>query len=282
MTATVSLSALFRKTEAKLSRGVYERGASVRPENRSRYNSSSDPQLSMGIVEAILAVLTLHVANFGWRDQGMLGRATLYSTSKRPKENYPYQFTWDERDRGSPLYGGFENGLTYQFVVLHLISCSIGQISDGSARSTEVMERWFRLVEAMQRLYPMSGGGWTESQVAAACRNRLIQPGIEQVADALWFSIRYQLPDKTLDRQVTLFEGQMQLSSELEQMMQWRSGADLLQRPREESFTTRPSLRPRRMEEELKLDKELLLGLGQRENRMEAPFPLQDLGQDLF
>ncbi len=64
MTQTVSLSALFGKREAELSGGFYRRGAVVRLANRSRYNTlpaSETPSLGMGMVQAVLAVLTMHV-----------------------------------------------------------------------------------------------------------------------------------------------------------------------------------------------------------------------------
>ena len=207
MTQTVSLSALFGKREAELSSGFYRRGAVVRLANRSRYNTlaaSETPSLGMGMVQAVLAVLTIHVASFAWDAQGQVGSAVLYSTSKRPKNQYTYQFSWDERDPENPLYGGFEKGLTYQLVVLHIITCCLGGVYQRSERCSEVVERWFELVRACDAGYPRtSEGGWSERVIEAACRDPRIQPFIERMCDALWFAMCPIAKKKTNDTMPT-------------------------------------------------------------------------------
>src|SRR5260370_36825681 len=89
--------ALFRKKTSELSAGYYSRGAIVRLSNRSRYNTRPEDavcELGMGIVQAILAVLSGHVTRISWSDGGKVGTLHLLSASG-PGE---YDFTWDESD----------------------------------------------------------------------------------------------------------------------------------------------------------------------------------------
>lgn len=206
----VSLSALFRKNSAALSGGYYTRADIVRVENRSKYNPLSATEtssLSMGIVQAVLAVLSLHVESFAWDEQGRIGKATLYSTSKRPKSLYLYEFSWDERDPAFPLYGGFAKGLTYQVVMLHLITSFLDARYRASEGRMEVVRCWNALLSTLDAEYARENdGGWSENQIGRACFNQNIQPYIERVSDALWFSMRYQLPEKNMGRSVLLSE----------------------------------------------------------------------------
>jgi len=206
----VSLSALFRKKSADLSGGYYTRSSTVRKENRSQYNELSATEtasLGMGIVQAVLAVLSLHVESFTWGEQGRIGQATLYSTSKRPKSSYTYEFSWDERDPAFPMYGGLANGLTYQLVMLHLITSFLDARYRASEGRMEVFRCWNALVSALGAAYERDNeGGWSEDKIGRACFNQDIQPHIERVSDALWFSMRYQLPEKNMGRTVLLSE----------------------------------------------------------------------------
>ncbi len=288
----VSLSALFRKSAADLSGGYYTRGDFVRVENRSQYNdlSAMEPaSLGMGIVQAVLAALSLHIDSFAWGEQGRIGKATFYSTSKRPKFRYTYEFSWDERDEASPYYGGFVNGLTYQLVMLHLITSYLDGVYRASEGRREVLQRWYDLVRMCDTFYDRdSEGGWTEDQIAAACLNQSIQPHIERVSDALWFSMRYQLPDKKLDRTVRLRESEVLGTADLPLLRMNRPGRALLIAPKQGSGE--PGIldnvpqrsRERRLEGELVLDERTMSRFkGERGKRIEVEPPLWGLpGED--
>jgi hypothetical protein len=205
------VSVLFRKKSAELSRGYYSRGAKVRPPNRSRFNRKPDDascEVGMGIVQALLAVLSGHVEQFSWEDRGLVGTAHLFSTSG----GSDYHFTWDERAPELTLFGGFANGPTYQLAILHLILGYLDQYQGGNERSAEMMECWFTLVAAMLRLYPRGfnrGRGWSVEDVGAACWNADVRPHIEHAADAMWFSMRYCLPNLELSRAQDLYADQV-------------------------------------------------------------------------
>jgi hypothetical protein len=284
----VSLLPLFRKSAADLSRGYYTRGDLVRVENRSQYNalSAMEPaSLGMGIVQAVLAVLSLHIDSFAWGEQGRIGKAAFYSTSKRPKSFYTYEFSWDERDETSPYYGGFANGLTYQLVMLHLITSYLDGMYQASEGRREVLQRWYDLVRVCDAFYDRdSEGGWSEDQIVAACLNQSIQPHIERVSDALWFSMRYQLPDKRLDRTVRLRESDVLGTADLSQIGMNRPGRALLIIPKPELDV--PGIldgvpqksRERRLEGELVFDKQTMSRFqGERGKRIEVELPLWEL-----
>lgn len=202
---------LFRKKNAELSRGSYSRGAKVWPPNRSKFNRKPDDascEVGMGIVQALLAALSGHIDQFSWQEQGLVGIAHLYSTSS----GSDYHFTWDERAPELTLFGGFANGPTYQLALLHLILGYLDQYRGGSERSAEMMGCWFALVAAMLRLYPRGfnrGRGWSVEDVGAACRNADLRPHIEHAADAMWFAMRYRLPDLELSRAQDLYADQV-------------------------------------------------------------------------
>jgi hypothetical protein len=206
------VSVLFRKKSAELSRGYYARGAKVWPPNRSRFNPKPDDascEVGMGIVQALLAALSGHIDQFSWRNGGLVGSAHLYSTSS----GSDYHFTWDERDPELALFGGFANGPTYQLAILHLILCYLDLYRGGSERSAEVMECWFALVGAMQRLYTRgrspAGQSWSVETVGQACWNAEVRSCIEHAADAMWFAMRYRLPDLSRDRAQDLYGDQV-------------------------------------------------------------------------
>lgn len=205
------VSVLFRKKTAELSRGFYARGAKVWPPNRSRFNPrppDAPCEIGMGIVQALLAVLSGHVDQFAWRARGLEGSAHLYSTSS----GSDYSFTWDEGDSELALFGGFANGPTYQLAILHLIRCYLDRLHGGSERSAEVMECWFALVSAMGRFYSRGtarGRGWSVDAVGDACWNPEVRPNIEHTADSMWFAMRYSLPDLSLARAQDLYADQV-------------------------------------------------------------------------
>jgi hypothetical protein len=107
----------------------------------------------------------------------------------------------------SPRYGGFVNGLTYQVVEIHLLWCLLAVRFAANVQGREVVTRWEALLNEMRRFATpstASGCTWSTQQVADACRNPRVQAHLERVADALWFSLRYMLPDKRLEREITL------------------------------------------------------------------------------
>lgn len=268
------VSVLFRKKAADLSRGYYTRGAEVWPPNRSKYNRKPDDascEIGMGIVQALLAVLSGHVDRFSWTGQGQVGYAHFASTSS-PDD---YDFTWDERDPDLGLFGGFANGPTYQLAMLHLILCYLDSLHGGGDRSAELMECWFTLVEVMTRLYPRRsgpGGAWTKSEVAAACGDSEVRPHIEHTSDAMWFAMRYRLPDMALDRGTDLYREQV-IALPLVSPTGTELGSSLFLRPRRAGG---PTLKARRVRQELglALDEAQLQRLAAvREERMVGPLP---------
>ena len=287
----VSLSALFRKNAADLSGGFYTRGDIVRLENRSQYNdlSATEEQasLGMGIVQAVLAALSQHINSFTWGEQGRIGKATFYSTSKWPKT---YEFSWDERDEASPCYGGFANGLTYQLVLLHLITSYLDGVYRASEGRREVVLRWYDLVRTCDTYYDRaSEEGWTKDQIVAACFRQSIRPHIERVSDALWFSMRYQLPDKKLDRTVRLQASEVLGPADLPLLRMRSSGRALLKAPKQRPGE--PGLlgkvpqrnRERRLEGALVLDERTIARFQEeRGKRIEVEPPRWELpGEDV-
>jgi hypothetical protein len=273
------VSALFQKKSAELSDGYYSRGAEVRPPNRSKYNTRPADvscALGMGIVQALLAALAGHVEWFSWREKGQEGTAHLSSTSSSSN----YDFTWDERDPLPGLYGGFSRGPTYQLAILHLILCYLDLYHGGSERSTEVMQAWFKLVEAMKRFYPDSFDpecGWRKKDVASACRQGDLRALIEHAADAMWFTMRYRLPDLMLDRCLTVYPSHV-IALPLELPEGTLQGSVLLKPPGAVDSNWRVvKARRVRQELELALDPATLQGLSsqsEREKRIVTALPV--------
>lgn len=202
----VAPSALFRKQTAELSQGIFERGALLDPANASQYNTRATgggAQLSMSILQAILAALSGHVEDWSTEANAQRGNVTLASTTRMSRT----LFSWDVSEWESPRYGGFLNGLTYQVVEIHLLWCLLVVQAEANVQGCEVVERWGALLREMRRFatpVTASGYAWSTQQVADACRNARVQAHLERVADALWFSLRYILPDKRLEREITL------------------------------------------------------------------------------
>ena len=266
------MTALFRKKTAELSRGAYYRGARLQLSNRSKFNGKPPDavcELGMGIVQALLAALTGHVVSFACIDGGKAGTVHLFSTSSDGE----YDFSWDESQPDLGLYGGFRNGPTYQLAVLHLVLCFLDLRRGGSERSAEVMERWFALHEAMQRSYArgfLRDLGWSKQVVGDACRDRSIQPLIEQVADSLWFSMLYLVPNLALAREMDLFTEQV-IELPLSGSEETLAGTALFARPlpAAQRFSAR-----KRLEQELPLEALELAQLGRaRPRRIEGMLP---------
>jgi hypothetical protein len=224
----------------------------------------------MGIVQALLAALSGHIDQFSWGERGLVGTAHLYSTSS----GSDYHFTWDESEPELALFGGFANGPTYQLAILHLILCYLDQYHGGSERSAEMMECWFTLVSAMQRLYPRDttrGRGWSLEDVGAACWNAGVRPHIEHAADAMWFSMRYCLPNLELARAQDLYADQV-LDLPLASPAGTLLGAALFSRPSPARgrFAAAKRVRP-----ELELQFGQMQGLGAvREERIVGAMPV--------
>lgn len=195
------IHALWSKGIAELSGGAYMKGATVHRDNRSKYNKT-DPgkpaSLSMGIVQAILAVLNGLVETFSWSGDGEVGTATLHTSGTRPALHSPKsaQFTWDEQDPDAGVYGGFKDKANYKLAVLNFITCYLDGRRGGSPRSEEVMERWRALQGALALARPAHapGSAWDKGELAALCREPAVRTHIERVADALWFAMAYRLP----------------------------------------------------------------------------------------
>jgi hypothetical protein len=256
MPKNVTFAALFQKKTADLSDGWYARGAPLDPANRSRYNqfAGTEPAtLSMSILQAILAVLSQHVGNFRTAQNGGIGTVWLWSTSVVGTGT---DFSWDLRDPGYAYVGGFVNGLTYQMVVLHLLWCVLTEQIKSQPQSNEVFVRWQDLLASMDTCRFARGitGGWSKVQVARACRHAQIQPYLERVADALWFSLRSLLPDQKQERSIMLDERNLPIPRTWETL---GSGKDLLLGAplSEQEGCHRPSLRPARLAQPLVLDR---------------------------
>jgi hypothetical protein len=99
MTVTSLFSApwgiLFNKRASKLAGGAISRGATVRPMERSRYNSfgrseTSVTAIGMGFVEAVLGVLTGLVSVVAYDPFASKGRVSMRSSGGPTA----YAFSW--------------------------------------------------------------------------------------------------------------------------------------------------------------------------------------------
>ena len=196
-----SLSLLFDLQEAVIDGvSIAEQPVEVDPQDRSRYTTipgSRRASVGMGYVKGICAVLCGLVMDFEATPGGTLGRATLFN-STHPNGSYQI-LSWDMRDPARILFGGFAQQLpSYEVVILHLIACITDRDNWQSTRwSSEVVERWKALLVAMTMVYPYTSkptGYWDCSQLQDICHHATLGPYVNALADALYFSLRYQLP----------------------------------------------------------------------------------------
>ncbi|CAA9378239.1 MAG: hypothetical protein AVDCRST_MAG93-8981, partial [uncultured Chloroflexia bacterium] len=205
-----AFDALVRKKDASLSGGAFARdprpGVStiIHARNRSRFAATlagvdaGDGALGMGIVQAVLAALTGAVRAMTWDADGRRGHVTIDGIGSAET----YQMSWDDQRPDYLLLGGFVNGATYQAALVGL-ALLWTQREINRARTEEVLERWWTLVQLMDAQYVRASraSGWDVSQVRAACqdtpKNAAIRDAIEALADALQFALRYALPELT-------------------------------------------------------------------------------------
>ena len=190
---------LFQLSEAQI-HGVtlFQKPSYVRPTNRSIYNQVSPLQQSemgMGIVKAIFAILAGLVETIETNTDATIGRAHIRSASM----NQPHDLSWDMSDPLDALCGGFDQGKpTYHLAILHLIACLLNPQGDALPQTSEVVQHWHSLLRAMEHAYPRSpaqASSWdVYTQLRPASSNSFTQIFVEQMADALYFSMRYQLP----------------------------------------------------------------------------------------
>lgn len=221
MIATVqkdACGALWGKAAASLSGGLYGRPSPRYPgrtntvhernlSGHSSYKGVKDGTMAMGIVESILAALTGTVQTISCDGDALVGRVAVRSLSSSDV----YQFTWDAREAPRIVLGGFqvdEDGEprpTYHSGLVGLVlHWAMGQVR---GTTDELLERWGSLLRVMDAAHPRgpADAAWTRRAVATACTTPAhvaIRDGIEQVADTLWLTLRYILPDTTAQRAV--------------------------------------------------------------------------------
>jgi len=212
---------LWGKAEATLSQGAYGRPSVhyphrtniVHQRNLSRHSSYrgvKDGTMAMGIVEALLALLVGTVRTISCESDALLGRLSVASLSSATT----YQFTWDARDPGALILGGFpadETGKprpTYHSALCALVQhWAAWQVCSGAlGGGDEALERWWGLLTALGSLPlpPPAGGPWPRVLVAQACQDRpanvALRDALEGMADALYLHLRYALPATTTER----------------------------------------------------------------------------------
>lgn len=196
--AVSPLHILQHKREAELSEGAFARYAPIDPADRSRFSPPAPAhrvELGLGYVQAVLAVLHGVVTVFSYDPPGTAGRVELRSTGG----SATYRFAW--LDAGDRLtMGGFGHSAgkpTYQSALIALVEAVALHRSGHTGQSAELVERWFALVGAMERLHPRRDrtAGWDRRAVAAACAHPDTRAGIVRVCDALRVVLTYRLPD---------------------------------------------------------------------------------------
>ena len=178
---------LANKKEAKLAGGAITRGASVRPELRSRYNphgasAAVSTPLGMGYVEAVLGVLLGIVGTIAYDAGALKGRVAMRSTGGPTA----YDFSWKVESDSRVVFGGFSHSdgqPTYQAAIVGLAQLIALHRCGASAQTDEVVTRWYALVDAMEAAYPRANAdaGWPSKTLAEAAANPSILTHIESV-----------------------------------------------------------------------------------------------------
>lgn len=188
---------LQHKREAELCAGAFARYQPITSSERSRF-SPSDPsarvELGLGYLQAVLAALHGVVVSVVFDATARSGRADLRSTGGTAT----YRFSWNDTDR--LLLGGFVHSAgqpTYQAALIALVQAialaRCGQIAQGA----ELVERWYGLVGAMERIFPRCdpATAWERTAIAAACAFSHVRPLLLGVCDALRICLAYRLPE---------------------------------------------------------------------------------------
>jgi len=196
--AVSPLHVLQHKKAAELSDGAFTRYEPIDPSDRSRYSPSSAltrVELGLGYVQAVLAALHGVVTVLTYDPPGLCGRVETHSTGGSTL----YRFTWRDGPDGL-LLGGFGHSggkPTYQAALVALVQAVALFRSGHREQSAELVERWFALVQAMERAFPRRdhSAGWDRRSVALACTTTATRPHIMRVCDALRIALSFRLPD---------------------------------------------------------------------------------------
>ena len=215
------LSHLFDLADASIG-GVMlgEQPVEVEPANRSRFTtipSTRRASVGMGYLKAIGALLCGLVERFECNAAGSVGRARLLSSSG---SGAAYSMSWDVRSPASLRFGGFSGGLpSYQLAVLQLIACVMDPYNKRPLHwSEEVAERWPEVLAELEAVHSVANNApfWDAQLLWDLCAQL---PGgqVEGLADALYFSLRYQLPQtgESAKREILCFEDDVVPAGEL-------------------------------------------------------------------
>jgi len=215
------LSHLFDLADATIAAVVLgEQPLEVEPANRSRYttiSASRRASVGMGYLKAIGAVLCGLVERFESNAAGTVGRARLLSSTG---SGAVYPMSWDMRSPQALRFGGFSGGLpSYQVAVLQFIACFMDPYNKRPMHwSEEVAERWTDVLTALEAVYRVAYNApyWDTPQLGDLC-SQLPGGQVEALADALYFSLRYQLPQTgdTAKREILCFEDDVVPAGEL-------------------------------------------------------------------
>lgn len=226
------LSHLFDLADATIAAVVLgEQPLEVEPANRSRYttiSASRRASVGMGYLKAIGAVLCGLVESFESNAAGTVGRARLLSSTG---SGAVYPMSWDMRSPQALRFGGFSQGLpSYQVAVLQFIACSMDPYNMRPMHwSEEVVYRWTDVLMALETVHNVANNApyWDAPLLWDIC-SQLPGGQVEALADALYFSLRYQLPQtgETAKREILCFEDDVVPAGEL--LTRAGSGALLL------------------------------------------------------
>ncbi len=216
MTTTVKTSPfplLLNRTDEKLSKGAFQRHASIEEGDRTSYSFAridvaahgdltrvSSP-LGLGYLQAVLSVL--HTApHMSYDAQGMVGRMEA-----RGKEMY--YFSWNENEGTECRQGGFiyEGKPNYYSAMLGLIQCIAMYLSGERLQSQEVVTAWCNLLTLMEATFPRTSNtwGWSDHAISDACLQDETRHAILRVCDCLRAAMQYQLAAKHR-RQIFVYE----------------------------------------------------------------------------
>lgn len=193
-----TLAYLFDLAEATIEGVVLgEQPLEVEPANRSRYTTipaSRRASVGMGYLKAIGAVLCGLVESFESNAAGTVGRARLRSSTS---SGAVYPMSWDVRSPAALRFGGFSQGLpSYQVAALQFIACCMDPFNKRPGHwSEEVVDRWAELLIELQAAHSVANSApyWDAPLLWDICA-QLPDGQVEALADALYFSLRYQLP----------------------------------------------------------------------------------------
>jgi hypothetical protein len=217
MTTTAKTSPfplLLNRTEEKLSKGAFQRHASIEERDRTSHRfawcdvaahgdlAKVQSPLGLGYLQAVLSVLHFCPVHMSYDAPGLVGRMEAKGTEM-------YHFSWNESDgvecqQGGFIYGGKPN---YYSAMLGLAQSIAMYLSGERFRSGEVVAAWCKLLTLMDATFPRTSRewGWSEKAISDACVQEPTRHAILRVCDALRSTMQYHLAAKS-KREVFVYQ----------------------------------------------------------------------------